>query len=254
MTLAFTNSHHSYFVAHPDRYNEFDNNTDVGRHRNAIQYGLDLSDEVVDLFREHGRGDALFIVVSDHGESFGEYGFIMHDFSLYNTEVRVPFVMRHPDFRRLFDRPRFPAGSVLDVYPTLADLFDSPFTGKIHGRSLFAPDYSPRLLLRSWNTNDYAGLIDGQTKWLYAHPRRELLRMNRRDGDVTSVPLDASARAFVEAMRSQRFGDKDEPDEDEESAADDAAKQESGEADTGVLGAESAGVAPVVEDDPVDTP
>ncbi len=206
LSIVFTNSHHRYFNPRPDLYRRHDNTTDVGRHRNAIEYALDLSDEVVDAFRARGRdSDTLFILLADHGESFGEHGFIIHDFSLYDAEIRVPFAMRHPRFERLFDRPRFPAGSILDVFPTVADALGLPFAGAVHGRTLFDPDYRLRLIVRPWGGDDSVGLIDGSRKWIYARNRRELERFGLRDEDGKVLPMDAHARALVDRLASHEF-------------------------------------------------
>ncbi len=46
-----------------------------------------------------GRGlydDTLIVVLSDHGEQFGEHGDIGHGHSLYQEELRVPFVVKLP--------------------------------------------------------------------------------------------------------------------------------------------------------------
>jgi len=44
--------------------------------------------------------DALIIITSDHGEAFGEHGFIRHENSVYQEEVAVPLLIRYPGGRR----------------------------------------------------------------------------------------------------------------------------------------------------------
>jgi arylsulfatase A-like enzyme len=40
--------------------------------------------------------DAVVIVTSDHGEAFGEHGLYLHDASVYQTHLRVPLWIHHP--------------------------------------------------------------------------------------------------------------------------------------------------------------
>lgn len=65
--------------------------------------------------------NTLVVLVSDHGEGLGEQGFVGHGRWLYESTVRVPWIMRLPG--------RIPAGTVveenvstLDLAPTLLDL------------------------------------------------------------------------------------------------------------------------------------
>jgi arylsulfatase A-like enzyme len=44
----------------------------------------------------HAFDDTLVIVVSDHGEGFGEHNYMGHAFSLYQEVVHVPLVVRFP--------------------------------------------------------------------------------------------------------------------------------------------------------------
>jgi len=77
---------------------------------------------VVDALRRAGQLDeTVLVVTSDHGENLGEHGMVDHVFSLYETTVRIPLLVRFPGV--------FPAGQrvdepvqLVDVYTTLANL------------------------------------------------------------------------------------------------------------------------------------
>lgn len=63
------------------------------------------------------------IVTSDHGEAFGEHGMMRHGFELWEPLVRVPLIVHVPGLAasRVQDRR-----SLIDLVPTVLDLFDSP--------------------------------------------------------------------------------------------------------------------------------
>lgn len=53
---------------------------------------------LVDYLRRNGELDNTFLIVlGDHGENIGEHGLMAHRFSLHQTLLRVPFVMRYPN-------------------------------------------------------------------------------------------------------------------------------------------------------------
>jgi arylsulfatase A-like enzyme len=72
--------------------------------------------------RSAGVLDSLLLVVtSDHGENFGDHGFIEHQYCLFDTLLHVPLLIRYP--------PRVPGGlkvansvSTLRVADTILDL------------------------------------------------------------------------------------------------------------------------------------
>jgi arylsulfatase A-like enzyme/Tfp pilus assembly protein PilF len=61
----------------------------------------------------------VFSVTADHGESLGEHGEQTHGFFLYDSTVRIPWVMRVPGrgAARVADQVR-----IIDVLPTMVDL------------------------------------------------------------------------------------------------------------------------------------
>jgi arylsulfatase A-like enzyme len=87
-----------------------------------VQYADQLVAEVTQALSQRGLlDDTVLVITSDHGENLGEHGMVDHVFSLYETTVRVPLLVRYP--------PRFPAGErvaspvqLVDVYATLSAL------------------------------------------------------------------------------------------------------------------------------------
>jgi hypothetical protein len=93
---------------------------EIGRLRGAIA-SLGLEDRTV------------LVVTSDHGEAFGEHGTIYHSKTLYEELLRVPLFFRLPDrAHRRIDEPV----SLMDLGPTVLDLFGQPTPGAYMGQSL----------------------------------------------------------------------------------------------------------------------
>jgi arylsulfatase A-like enzyme len=95
-----------------------------------------LDNQLSQLFDALARRDltrnTLVIVVSDHGEEFGEHGIYFHGNSLYRASIQVPLMLVLPG--------KVPAGQVVDHPVSLRDLAativsltgaqESPFPGK----------------------------------------------------------------------------------------------------------------------------
>ena len=85
---------------------------------------LELDRKTGALIRDlESRGlldDTIVVITSDHGEQFGEHGLFNHNFSVYQSLVHVPLVIRYPR--------GMPPGRVAEtvstraVYPTVLDL------------------------------------------------------------------------------------------------------------------------------------
>jgi arylsulfatase A-like enzyme len=71
---------------------------------------------IVGKVRSQGRIDeTVLVVTSDHGENLGDHGHIDHVFSLYDSTVKIPLLIRYP--------PRFLAGTRSPALVQLPDLF-----------------------------------------------------------------------------------------------------------------------------------
>lgn len=81
---------------------------------------------VLDLLEEHGLADDTIVVVtSDHGENLGDHGLMDHQYSVHETLLAVPLVVRVPSrWRDRFDLGAAP-GTVREDPVLLTDLYAS---------------------------------------------------------------------------------------------------------------------------------
>jgi arylsulfatase A-like enzyme len=86
--------------------------------------------------------NTLLIVTGDHGEEFGEHGFYQHGMSLYETTVRVPWIMTFPS---TIPTNHIESGwvSLIDIAPTVSALTLNTHLPSWKGCRVFPkqPDY-----------------------------------------------------------------------------------------------------------------
>ncbi len=78
----------------------------------------------------------LVVIVSDHGEAFGENGYLGHSSVLWEEVLQVPWILWGPGIPagQVVDSPV----STVDVMPTLAALAGAPLIRPVSGRDLSA--------------------------------------------------------------------------------------------------------------------
>ncbi len=81
-------------------------------------------------------GETLVVLVADHGEEFWDHGSVFHGYTLYEEQLRVPFLVRDP--RMAEGRAVDAITRHVDVLPTLLELLGVPAPEKpaLQGRSL----------------------------------------------------------------------------------------------------------------------
>jgi len=93
--------------------------------------------KLVDFLRQEGLyDDAVVLVTSDHGEEFGEHGFVgWHSHSLYDELLRVPLLVKLPGSR---GGGRSVAAQVrgIDLAPTILDELGLTIPESFEGKSL----------------------------------------------------------------------------------------------------------------------
>lgn len=93
---------------------------------------------------------AFVAITSDHGENIGDHGHVNHVFSLYESTVRIPLLIRYPSAFPGGDRDSRPA-QLVDLFPTaLAVAKLEASMPANHGRNLLVPDARPRSVLTEY--------------------------------------------------------------------------------------------------------
>jgi arylsulfatase A-like enzyme len=137
------------------------------------------------LERQQLLDRTIVIVVGDHGESLGEHGERDHGIFVYESVLRVPFMLRAPNLapRRVGEVARLP-----DVMPTVLELLGIPtpavdgvslvdlMRGTRHGLGLEA--YAESLYPQRFGWSPLHTLRQGRYKFIEA-PRPELYDLER---------------------------------------------------------------------------
>lgn len=144
-----------------------------------IRYTDDHISRLIDTLNRLDISDeTLVIISSDHGEEFWEHDGLMHGHTLYDEQLLVPLILHYPE--------RIPPGLVidrpvrlLDLMPTILDLYDLEMPDEMQGTSMLqliqdpesnwasAPSYAEALLyfdeLKSVVQDDYKLVLNPST-------------------------------------------------------------------------------------------
>jgi arylsulfatase A-like enzyme len=91
--------------------------------------------ELIDGLKENGLYDnSLIIVCADHGEGFGERGFIGHNSGPFDYEMKIPFIVKPPKFNSPGQRITEPV-TLCDIAPTVYDYLGIEPSIRMDGRS-----------------------------------------------------------------------------------------------------------------------
>lgn len=67
-------------------------------YKDMIRYNDQYIGDIINRLKNEGRyEDALVIVTSDHGESFGEHGEISHAGPVFQEQIKVPLLVKFPE-------------------------------------------------------------------------------------------------------------------------------------------------------------
>jgi arylsulfatase A-like enzyme len=107
-----------------------------GLYRGEVAYVDAWLGELMDVLDETGLATrTLLVLVSDHGEEFFEHGGVGHGKTVYEEQLRVPFLMSLPGVLPEGRRIDVEA-QLVDVAPTLLDLLGAEIPAAMQGRSL----------------------------------------------------------------------------------------------------------------------
>ncbi len=98
----------------------------------------EMDENLVDLLSAIDRHAprTIVIILSDHGEEFGEHGMFTHS-QLYDPILHVPLIIRHPERQageRITERV-----SLIDLAPTILEMLSISPSSQFQGRALLDP-------------------------------------------------------------------------------------------------------------------
>lgn len=165
---------------------------EVGRLRGALEAAGLLERSVV-------------IVSADHGEALGEHGFIGHAPQLFEEAVHVPLILRLPGGKGPAGRRVRGLVDLLDLAPTLLDLFGVPSPGPpLEGRSLLPMLYGapgkPATIARTMAERPAYALREDRHKFIHS-----LRDGSSRLYDLSSDPLEALDLADDDPLRVEFY-------------------------------------------------
>ena len=174
---------------------------------------LAFADQVIGELRRVLEAEGLFdrtvvIVMADHGEGLGEHGWIGHNVQLYEESIHIPLVVRFPAGKGPTGKRVAGLVDLLDVAPTIADLFGLLGQGgsdkQFQGRSLLpvvggAPGKAAVLARTVWDRPRYA-LRDERFKLLYDTRTGE-----EQLFDVVADPGETRDLARADPLRAAYF-------------------------------------------------
>ena len=106
----------------------------IARYKGAIEFVDGKIGEIVEMLGDLDILDqTLLIVTSDHGESLTEHGIYFDHHGLYDPEIRVPLILKHPNIKN-----KRIEGFVqhIDILPTILDILGLQIKGEFDGKSL----------------------------------------------------------------------------------------------------------------------
>jgi arylsulfatase A-like enzyme len=131
------------YPALPEWINKYDAN---------LRYGdWGVGEAIKELEKYHLSGKTILIITADHGEGFGEHGFVWHCGGIYDEVTRIPLIIKMPGAAGPTQKIAAVTETV-DLLPTVYDLLKVPWpTKEVQGKTL-----APLLLGKADKINDYS--------------------------------------------------------------------------------------------------
>ncbi len=108
------------------------------RYLQAIKESDAQMKRLVDKIKNQNN-NVMIIYTGDHGESFGEEGYMSHANAVIGPQIQVPFVLQHAKLAA----KTCDFSSHFDLLPTVFDLLGKPYDYEVLGNSLYVPNDMP---------------------------------------------------------------------------------------------------------------
>jgi arylsulfatase A-like enzyme len=212
-------------VIFPDPPDEAVRRHMIAHYDSEVRFFDQLAETLIEQMREKGVLERTIVVIaSDHGESFGEHGYMQHGPRVDEPVMRVPLLIRLPQGHHA-RRDGVVVGQlvrVIDILPTILDALGMPIPPGLDGVSLL-PAIQGGQLPDLWAYGEtgasymevdpdlhYPG-VRGKHRMIRTHDRK-LILVPRPEGDRRSLydlehdPGESDDIAADHADEVRRFG------------------------------------------------
>ena len=177
--------------------------------------------------------DSVVVLVSDHGEEFGEHGGFWHGLTLYDEQIHIPMLVKWPKGERLAEpEVRDTPARLIDVAPTLLRRAGARIPDEMQGldlagdlasrserdRMVFAEEDHEGNVLRAIRTSHW--------KWIEANegnprglPTEELFHIADDPGETVNLSerepgtaAELAQHAAAQALAAEKVGTASEAD------------------------------------------
>lgn len=124
--------------------------------------------------------DSLIILTADHGEEFQDHGWYGHGKTLFNEQVKIPFIIKADEIKKGVQNAQV---QHTDIYPTICDILDIPLPYELDGDSLLSSidfDSRPIYAEEALDGHYLRSLVLGPNKFIYNLPEGKYLHLNWR--------------------------------------------------------------------------
>lgn len=173
--IGLSQTHSPYFVTNENSQSRWD--SPLIRYEASLREELAVIDSIISFWKDNSSRETVLILTADHGESFGEEGAHAHNYSLYNQETDVPFLLYFIKSGQIYV-PKL--GTSVDFKDTILHLLETN-SGKIKNNleaDFFHPNYQPNLFLKTWNSEIQKSWVIKDKKYIYHSDRDQLIQMD----------------------------------------------------------------------------
>ena len=170
-------------------------------YRAEIAYVDEKIGTLISCLRTHGPLDnTILIITSDHGENLGEHNLMGHEFSLFDTVLHIPLIVRFPSALPPGESVEAPV-SLVDILPTILEILgDHARLAELKGVSL--------LRAKNVQANEDRSILAEYSRpktLINYHMRRRFPQVDLSHYDVSLKALRKGRFKYVVSDRGEEF-------------------------------------------------
>ncbi|WP_083929974.1 sulfatase-like hydrolase/transferase [Leptospira yanagawae] len=193
LLIGLSQTHSPYFATSKENHSP----SKLVRYQNALRENINLIDQIIGVLSSKLERETLLIITSDHGESFGEEGAQIHNYSLYNQEIDVPFLFYFLKTNQLYV-PKL--GSSIHFKDTMLALLSNDNNDTTKTNQFYSNEYKLQLNCKTWNSEIQRGLIFEGKKYIFHNDTAILYEMDLDDSNRVVITNQIKKNLVLKKM------------------------------------------------------